>query len=94
MGVDSWHPAIGHDLTTPEYYQGGGRAQMQLHDIQAWMVHGKAVVMQRNQPMQSFLYEPGGQLRPDPNPDQALMRQALAHALWPVMVIREKAYHP
>jgi len=94
MGVDSWHPAIGHDLTTPEYYQGGGRAQMQFHDIQAWMVPGKAVVMQRNLPMQSFLYEPGGQLRPDPNPDRALMQQALAHALWPVMVIREKAYHP
>lgn len=94
MGVDARHPAIGRDLTRPEYFQGGGRAQMQFHDIQAWMVPGKVVILQRNLPMQAWLYEPGGNLRPDPEPELELQQQALAHALWPVMMIRQKAYRP
>jgi len=94
MGVDSRHPAIGRDLTLPEYSQGAGRAQMQFHAIQGWLVDGKVVIMQPKLPIQSYLYEPGGSLRPDPAPDQELERQALAHALWPVMMIRDKAYHP
>lgn len=94
MGVDARHPAIGHDLTTPEYYGGAGRAQMQFHDIQAWMVAGKAIIMQRNLPIESYLYEPGGSLRPDPAPDPELIQEALAHALWPPMMISKKAYHP
>jgi len=94
MGVDGRHPAIGHDLTTAKYFDGGGRAQMQFHDIQGWMVPGKVVIMQRNTPMQIYRYEPGGELLYDPTPDEELMQQALAHALWPVMVIREKMYHP
>ncbi len=94
MGVDSEHPAIGHDLTTPEYFDGAGRAQMQFHDIQGWLVPGKIVILQRGLPMQSYLYEPGGVLRSDPTPDEALMRQALAHSLWPPMMIREQAYSP
>ena len=94
MGVDSRHPAIGRDLTLPEYYQGGGRAQMQFHDTQGWLVDDKVVILQPKLPLKSFIYEPGGVLKPDPEPDQALERQALAHALWPVIMIREKAYHP
>ncbi len=94
MGVDSRHPAIGHDLTLPEYSAGAGRAQMQFHDIQGWLVPGKVVIMQPKLPAQTYLYEPGGDLVPDivANPD--LEQQALAHALWPVMMIRDKAYHP
>lgn len=94
MGIDARHPAIGHDLTTAEYYQGGGRAQMQFHDIQAWMVAGKVIIMQRNLPIESYLYEPGGSLRPDPAPDPELIQEALAHALWPPLMISKKAYHP
>jgi len=94
MGIDGQHPAIGYDLTRPEYYLGAGRAQMQFHSLQAWMVPGKVVVLQPKLPMQSFLYELGGSLDPDPAPDQELMRQALAHSLYPSMMIREKAYRP
>jgi len=94
IGVNGRHPAIGHDLTTAKYYQGAGRAQMQFNNIQAWMVPGRVVVLQPNLPMKSFLYEPGGRLAPDPEPDQQLLQQALAHALWPPLVIRNKAYHP
>jgi len=94
IGVDGQHPAIGYDLTTPEYYEGGGRAQMQFHDLQGWMVPEKVIILQRKLPPQSFLYNPGGILRPDPQPDPDLKQQALAHALWPVMMIRDKAYRP
>ncbi len=94
MGVDSRHPAVGRDLTLPGYYQGTGRAQMQFHDIQGWLVDGKVVIMQHKTPATSYLYKPGGNLRPDPAPDPVLEKQAVAHAIWPVMMIRKKAYHP
>jgi len=81
IGVDGRHPAIGHDLTTTEYFQGAGRAQMQFNDIQAWMVPGKVVVLQPDLPMKTFLYEPGGRLSRDPEPDQELKQHALAHTL-------------
>jgi phosphoglycerol transferase MdoB-like AlkP superfamily enzyme len=94
MGVDARIPALGADLTRPEYYQGSGRAQMQYHDIQGWMVPGRVVILRRSLPMQTYLYEPGLGLRPDPAPDEALQREALAHSIWPVIMIREKAYRP
>ena len=94
LGVDSRHPAIGRDLTLPEWFKGSGRAQMQFHDTQGWMVDGKVVIMQRKLPMQTYLYEPGGNLRPDPTANKELEQQALAHALWPVIMIKNKAYHP
>ena len=94
MGVDSRHPAIGYDLTRPEYYLGAGRAQMQFHSLQAWMVPGKVVMLQHKLPMQSYIYEFGGSLKPDPEPDHALMQQALAHSLYPNVMIRKKAYRP
>lgn len=94
MGVDSRHPAIGRDLTLPEYYQGAGRAQMQFHDLQGWMVPGKVAIMQPRLPIKTYLYEAGGNLVPAPAPDRDLEQQALAHALWPVMMIRDKAYQP
>jgi phosphoglycerol transferase MdoB-like AlkP superfamily enzyme len=94
MGVDSRHPAIGRDLTLPEYSRGGGRAQVQFHDLQGWLVDDNVVILQPKLPVKSYLYEPGGILKPNPSPDKALEQQALAHALWPVMMIREKAYRP
>ena len=94
MGIDSRHPAIGRDLTSPAFYHGTGRAQMQFHDIQGWLVDGRVVIMQHKIPATSYLYKPGGNLRPDPAPDPVLEKQALAHAIWPVMMIRKKIYHP
>jgi phosphoglycerol transferase MdoB-like AlkP superfamily enzyme len=94
MGVDSRHPAIGYDLTLPEYALGGGRAQLQYQDMQAWLVPGKMVIMQPKLPIKTYLYEPGSALQPDPEPESELQRQALAHALWPELMIGSKAYHP
>ena len=94
MGVDGRHPAIGFDLTRPEHYHGAGRAQMQFHDMQAWMVPGRAVVLRPGLPMEIFVLEPGGRLVPGSSQDQGLMQQALAHALYPQLMIRKRAYRP
>lgn len=94
MGVDSQHPATGRDLTTAEYFHGAGRAQMQFNAIQAWMVPEKVVVLRSNLPMESFLYEQGGRLSLDPSPGEGLMQQALAHALSPTIMIKNKSYRP
>lgn len=94
MGVDSQHPATGRDLTTAEYFHGADRAQMQFNAIQAWMVPEKVVVLRSNLPMESFLYEQGGRLSLDPSPDPVLMQQALAHALSPTIMIKNKSYRP
>ena len=94
IGVGGSHPAIGNDLTTPEYLNGAGRAQMQFNDIQAWMVPGKVVILQHDLPMQTFSYQPGGKLVPDPQAGEGLKRQALAHALFAPLMIRNKAYRP
>jgi hypothetical protein len=67
---------------------------VQFHDLQGWLVDGNVVIFQPKLPVKSYLYEPGGILKPNPSPDKALEQQALAHALWPVMMIREKAYRP
>ncbi len=94
MGVDARHPAIGFDLTRPEYYQGAGRAQMQFHDIQGWLVPGKIIIMQPKLSIQSLLYQTGGRFSRDPEPDRELMQLALAHAHFANIMIREKAYRP
>jgi phosphoglycerol transferase MdoB-like AlkP superfamily enzyme len=94
IGVNGRHPAIGYDLTTPEYFNGAGRAQMQFNDVQAWMVPGKVVILQHDLPMQIFSYQPGGKLVPDPQANRELKHQALAHALFAPMMIRNKAYRP
>ena len=94
MGVDSRNPFIGLDLTQAANFNGAGRAQMQFHDIQGWLVPDKLVVLQPGLPAQNYIYEPGAQLIPDPVQDETLKRQALAHALWAPLIIRKKAYHP
>jgi len=94
MGIDSRHPAIGRDLTLAEFYQGSGRAQMQYHEKQGWLVDGKVAILQPKLPIQTYLYEPGGVLAPVRTPDRTLEMEALAHAIWPVITIRNKAYHP
>jgi phosphoglycerol transferase MdoB-like AlkP superfamily enzyme len=94
IGIDGRHPAVGYDLTLPEYAGGAGRAQMQFHDTHGWLVPGQLVVMQPDLPMQVFDYQPGGELVPARKWDSALLDQALAHALFPSLMIKERGYRP
>ncbi len=92
MGVEAEHPGIGHDLTLPRYENGAGRAIMQFNQIAAYLVPGRAVIMQPDLPIQSFLYQPGGILEPDPEPDVELKKTALAYTLFGPLAIRNHWY--
>jgi hypothetical protein len=48
--------------------------------------------MQPDLPMQVFDYQPGGELVPARKWDSALLDQALAHALFPSLMIKERGY--
>ena len=87
IGASADIPALGHDLTRPEYYQGAGRAMMQFNRIEALMVPGRVVVLQPELPPTFFLYEAGGPLLPDPAPNPDLEQTALAYfAIGPAMI--------
>lgn len=91
-GVSAEHPGIGRDLTTTDYWQGAGRAMMQFNQIFAYMVPGKVVIMQPDLPASAFLYQPRGELIPDPLPDPELEKTALSYALFGPVMIRNKWY--
>lgn len=91
-GIDSDHPAIGHDLTRPEYADGAGRAIMQFNGIQAYMEPGRVVVLQPDLPPASFLYGEEMILQPDRSPNSDLERKALAYAAWGPLMIKNHYY--
>ncbi len=91
-GVEAEHPGIGRDLTLPPFENGAGRAIMQFNQIAAYLVPGRAIIMQPDLPIQSFLYHPGGILEPDPEPDVELEKTALAYALFGPLAIRNHWY--
>jgi phosphoglycerol transferase MdoB-like AlkP superfamily enzyme len=87
IGASANIPALGHDLTRPEYYQGAGRAMMQFNRVEALLVPGKVVVLQPELPPAFFLYEAGGPLLPDPAPNRGMGQTALAYfAIGPAMI--------
>lgn len=91
-GVDATHPAIGRDLTRPEFMDGAGRAIMQFNAIQAYMEPGHVIVLQAGLEPLPFLCEPGGSLLPNPDPDSARIRRALAYAAWGPLEISHHYY--
>jgi phosphoglycerol transferase MdoB-like AlkP superfamily enzyme len=92
IGVDGEHPAIGRDLTRPEYLNGSGRAQMQFHADQAWMEGDRIVVLRSDLEPISLLVEENGNVVEDPAPDPELVKRAVAHAQWGPLMIKRRAY--
>lgn len=92
IGVDGEHPAIGRDLTRPEYLNGSGRAQMQFHADQAWMEEDRIVVLRSDLEPISLLVEENGNVIEDPAPDPELVKRAVAHAQWGPLMIKRRAY--
>ncbi len=93
IGISSDHPAIGRDLTLPEYEAGAGRAMMQFHALQAYVEGDRVVVLQPDMDPTIFRRVSSGKMLLDTTVDPALEQRALAHALWGPMMIRQKAYH-
>jgi phosphoglycerol transferase MdoB-like AlkP superfamily enzyme len=91
-GVRAEHPAIGRDLTLPEFANGAGRAMMQFNRIAAFMVPGHVVILQPDLPAQSYFYESGGTLQPDPTGDPELEKQAIAYSWFAPLMIQHDWY--
>lgn len=89
IGASGRHPMIGRDLTAlaPD---AEGRAIMQYGPNQAYMQGERVVIHQPRLPAEHFTWD-GAALQPA-EPDAELERVALAHALFPSIVYRERLY--
>jgi len=92
IGVNSDHPAIGRDLTRPEYAAGAGRAMMQFNALQAYMEDDRVVVLQSDLEPRQFRRISASEMILETKTDPELERKALAYAHWGPMTIRRKAY--
>jgi phosphoglycerol transferase MdoB-like AlkP superfamily enzyme len=89
MGISGEHPMVGFDLTAlDEEYP--GRAMMQYGQNQAFMRGQDVVVLQPELEPQQFLYENKKMLPKQLDP--SLVRSALAHALLPSWLYKERLY--
>lgn len=91
IGVAAEHPMIGHDLTRPEEQQSPGRAIMQFNGTQAYMYGDHVAVLQKNLPVQQYIYK-DGHLSESESYDPKLERMALAHAAWSSMAYEKSLY--
>lgn len=90
MGLDSEHPMPGYDLLQlPEDFP--GRAIMQYGSSHAYMRGDQVVVHAENKAAQQFTWS-AGHLIPVEQPDQELLKDALATALWPNLAYRQQKY--
>jgi phosphoglycerol transferase MdoB-like AlkP superfamily enzyme len=89
MGISSEHPMIGFDLTRldPDH---PGRAIMQYGSNHAFLEGDRAVIHQPNLPPTQYVWD-GTNLTPC-ELDPALQRRALAHALVPSILYRDRSY--
>jgi phosphoglycerol transferase MdoB-like AlkP superfamily enzyme len=92
IGLSSDHPAIGRDLTLPEYAAGAGRALMQFNALQAYMEEGRVVVLQPDLEPMTFRIGSAGEMVVIPEGEPALERKALAYSLWGPLMISNRAY--
>lgn len=86
MGVDSQHPAIGHDLAQnilEKKTTNPGVAIMQFSDSQAYMKGKRVVILGKDKPAREYSYE-NGKLAPPKQQDDAFKAEALAHAIWTI----------
>lgn len=86
LGVEGIHPMLGQDLTT----QSPNRALMQYGDRFGFREGNQLAVLRPDQPPSQFEVQADGlQSRPV---SPALMKTALAHALWPGLAYRKGWY--
>lgn len=95
MGVDAIHPMVGRDLSSePDSLK--GRAMMQYEDNYAWLEGDELVVLRPGKPPTHAQYNAKSHIltiKPSPENGLAVEKRALAHALLPSILYREKQYH-
>ncbi len=92
LGISGAHPAIGRDLTLPQWRDGAGRAVMQFHGLQALVEDDLAVILQPDRRPEGFRLSPEGELTPFPGMDPVLHRKALAYAQWGPYLFWTRSY--
>lgn len=93
MGISSEHPMVGRDIT--RFPDAAGRAIMQFNDYYAWLDSDLNVVILRpDQAPLAGIYstETGRTKYLAEKPDERAIKKALAHALLPLKLYRERAY--
>lgn len=88
MGIEAEHPMIGHDLTDPG---AGGRALMQYGEYFGYLKGQQLAVLAPLRPATQWHYTAPGHYAAAPI-DAAFAQEALAHALWPDLVYRQRSY--
>jgi phosphoglycerol transferase MdoB-like AlkP superfamily enzyme len=91
IGVAATHPMIGRDLTRPGMSTMVGRAIMQFNGTQAYMEGNRVAVMQKNLPVQQYLFGDGRLVAAEVT-DGDLASRALAHSAWSSMAYEESLY--
>jgi phosphoglycerol transferase MdoB-like AlkP superfamily enzyme len=94
MGVDAIHPMIGRDLSS-EPTGLKGRAMMQYEDNYAWLEGNQLVVLRPNKPPTHAQYNfktNALKISTKPKNSGAIEKRALAHALLPSILYRDKLY--
>ena len=91
IGVGGDHPMVGHDLTRLPV-DAVGRAIMQYDDNHAFLEGERVIVLQPQRPPTQYRFD-GANLHPA-ELDPAFARKALAHALLPSLLYRERLYAP
>ncbi|WP_397475954.1 LTA synthase family protein [Pusillimonas sp.] len=86
-GLNTFHPMIGHDLTG----SGGGRAMMQYSENYGYLKQDQLVVLEPHKEARQFRYTAPDTYEPQAL-DHELVREALAHALWPSWVYQQGGY--
>ncbi len=88
LGMDFEHPMIGHDLNNPN---AGGRAMMQYGENFGYLKGSDLMVLEPQRPPMQWQYLSPGSYQAMPM-DEAFHKEALAHALWPDIAYRSRAY--
>jgi phosphoglycerol transferase MdoB-like AlkP superfamily enzyme len=89
LGIGGEHPMVGHDLTRLPV-DAVGRAIMQYDDNQAFLEGERVIVLQPEQPPTQYRFD--GQTLVPADLDAGFARKALAHALLPSLLYRERLY--
>ena len=94
MGVDSEHPAIGHDLAKniiENRATDPGRAIMQFGGSQAYMKGSRVVILSKGKAAREYRYE-NQKLVPAKLQDEAFKDEALAHSTWSINAYDQRLY--
>jgi phosphoglycerol transferase MdoB-like AlkP superfamily enzyme len=86
MGIDSEHPAIGHDLAKSiieNDTSDRGRAIMQFNGAQAYMLGNRVVILDKGKAPREYRYQ-NQTLVPVEIQDDAFKEEALAHSIWSI----------